>query len=237
MVNPLEKIPGLAKLPKGGKVAVLGAATVAVGYVAYRYVKGKQTPAEPVASSTDLVDDYSAIPDTTSPISPTQGGSGGDGEFEEGPGPTTDDAWVRDAVTKLYAAGYQDTAMTSRVLSLWLQGQPLEDGEVVIARTAVGLAGRPPSGDHPFIPKQSAPSNPTPSQPTQPAAPVTSSASTWVVRKGQTLQYIANYLNNRTPHWAGHWQDIYYTNRSLIGSNPNKLTVGITLQIPNPPPY
>lgn len=46
---------------------------------------------------------------------------------------------------------------------------------------------------------------------------------------GDSLRKIAGELYND----SSRWQEIYIPNRSIIGSDPNLLNVGVTLDIPN----
>jgi|GEM_PF-3872952 len=53
-------------------------------------------------------------------------------------------------------------------------------------------------------------------------------AQTYTVRSGDTLSAIAaRLLGNKSE-----WSSLYETNRAIIGSNPNRLTVGMVLRLP-----
>lgn len=238
-VDALGKIPVVKNLPKPAKWAVGIAGIGALGYVVYRYATKGDSGGDPETPTEGATEDFAGYPgDAASPITSTPVGQPVDpGGFTQ---PTTDAGWVRDAVDKMYTVGYTDTAMVARVLSVWLQGSELaDDGEITVVRTAVGLAGRPPSGDHPFRVKQASPAVPTPSQPT-PSVPTPVTATpkpvaaqgTWTVHKGENLSSIAAKLR-KTYNNGVTWQTIYAMNRGVIGSNPNKIKPNQVLTVPH----
>lgn len=210
------KIPGAKGLPKPALIAIAVAAVGGAGFVAFKYLTrgagGEEAPAE----ETGTLDDegfYDPVPaGGITPFPPASGQYPGESPDGSEEAITTDDAWVRRAVERMFAAGYQDTANVSRVLAAWLQGVALDDGEVVMVRTAVGLSGRPPSGEHPFVAKPSAPTNPTPSNPAPapapaPAAPAAPApAATVTVRSGDTLAKI----------FGSKWRAAYTLNQGAI---------------------
>lgn len=239
-MNPLEalgKLPGVKSLPKPARYAVGIAGVGALGYVVYRYVtKGgggesgdPETAGAGPADFTDYPGDGTSPPITSTPVGqPTDPGG-----FIQ---PTTDDAWVRDAIEKMFTAGYTDTALVARVLGSWLQGVELNTSdEVTLVRTAVALAGRPPSGDHPFRQKAPTTTTPAPTTPTPaPAAPaVQVIQDTWTVSRGETLNSIASKLRSKYKNYPVTWQDLYNANRAVIGKNPNKIKPGQTLRVPH----
>ncbi len=59
-------------------------------------------------------------------------------------------------------------------------------------------------------------------------APASAEASSYVVRSGDTLSSIAERLYRD----GGRWRPIYEANRALIGADPDRLEVGMTLRIP-----
>lgn len=84
------------------------------------------------------------------------------------------------------------------------------------------------------------PSTPDPriTPPSPVVTPVPSPAprqTTWVVRAGDSLSKIASILRGKG--WTGQWQDLYNTNKGVIGGNPNLIHPNQVLTIPNPPPF
>lgn len=200
MVDIAEKIPGLKNLPKPAKVVVLIGAAGAAAFLIFKYLH--KSPAVAAEGGDTPPDDFSGYPgdgvNIGPPITSSPVGQPSVGDSEPSDKPKDDAGWVRDAVGKMYAAGYQDTANVARVLGAYIQGVALEEGEVVIARTAVGLTGRPPSGDHPFILKQTSPTVPTPSQPNQPTTPTRIAVpSTWIQKDGSTAADIQRWYVDR----------------------------------------
>jgi nucleoid-associated protein YgaU len=53
---------------------------------------------------------------------------------------------------------------------------------------------------------------------------------TYVVQSGDTLSKIARKYYGDA--WATSWQRIYAANRDVIGEDPSRLKVGMTLDIP-----
>ena len=53
---------------------------------------------------------------------------------------------------------------------------------------------------------------------------------TYVVQPGDTLSRIARQFYGDA--WATSWQRIHEANRDVIGDDPGRLRVGMTLQIP-----
>lgn len=68
------------------------------------------------------------------------------------------------------------------------------------------------------------------STPVEPAAGAGGAAETYVVQPGDTLSKIARQYYGEA--WATSWQRIYEANRDVIGDDPGRLRVGMTLQIP-----
>lgn len=68
-----------------------------------------------------------------------------------GPGSFQNDAqWTQYAIGQLELVSV-DSQAASIALGLWLANQPLTEAQKAIVITARGLAGNPPSGDHPII--------------------------------------------------------------------------------------
>jgi nucleoid-associated protein YgaU len=61
-------------------------------------------------------------------------------------------------------------------------------------------------------------------------ATAVTAATEYVVKPGDTLQSIAEEQYGD----AGEWQRIYQANRAVIGSDPDDLEAGTTLQLPPP---
>lgn len=73
--------------------------------------------------------------------------------------------------------------------------------------------------------RQAPPAAPTPAPPPKPAK------GTYTVKAGDTLyQIAAKVLGN-----GERWREIYALNRDVIGPNPNRLTVGMTLRLEGKP--
>jgi ABC-type amino acid transport substrate-binding protein len=71
----------------------------------------------------------------------------------------------------------------------------------------------------------------SPAPPTvEPSAGAPGSADSYVVQPGDTLSKIARKYYGEA--WATSWQRIYEANRDVIGDDPGRLQVGMTLEIP-----
>lgn len=158
------------KLPVVGPVdqrwAYAGAALVAgiVGVAWWRRGTAAVDPAADAAADPGMTDGLAeGVTDGSPwPFRPV-GGSTVDGSQAGGSAPTTNEAWVQEALDKMEAAGWNRTAVAV-ALGKYLARKPLTvPAETELVQTALAIEGHPPQGSYSILPESpTAPPRTTP---------------------------------------------------------------------------
>jgi hypothetical protein len=235
-------LPDLGKqigpLPLGAWVAVVGGG-LAIAYASRRADSGDE-PIIVTDTSGDLgvgVGGYGAW-------TPTDGGSL-TGPIADGGEITSNTQWGNQAFTFLVAMG-NDAAVVDKAIRDYLSGIKLNMQANAMISLALAKLGQPPEmlPDAPVIPtrppapspskppvkkpptvKKPAPKKPTPKKPPGRKPPHVRTAT---VRPGDSLWKIAARAYGNPLRW----REIYNANKSKIGSNPDRISVGMVLIIP-----
>jgi len=136
-VGPVDR-----KVVIGGGVVVVGI----VGYYVARRFKRAATPAtvsDPATGSTDGTGLYT---------NPVPGASGSDTVNSTDPTAIRTNAqWTQKVLDDIGNRGIYDQAFAAAVLGRYLAGVALTADEANVVRTAWGLEGQPPEGNHPIV--------------------------------------------------------------------------------------
>lgn len=145
------KVPGIGPVNKKYVYGAAGLTAVIVGYAYMR--RGSTAGSGSVYSDPNAIDPATGLTyaQESATFAATASGYVAPAGLQQSPqdlgpvGPSTDAEWANDAVGKMVALSF-DSQAVSTALGLYLSNQPVSSTQANYIRTALALAGPPPSG-------------------------------------------------------------------------------------------
>lgn len=213
-------------LPLGAWIGIVGGGLALTAYTRNRGV----AESGPVAGPDDVPESLNGEPGVGTggwTYTPPPTAESGSVESE----PDTNESWGRRAVNGLIAQGY-NAAVSDAAIRKYLEGAKLGAQEYTLVTIALGKYGAPPIllpapvFGPPTLPKGTSGGAGKPTTVPKPKPVAKPHVRTYVVKPGDTLSGIGKKFKVS-------WQSIYNANRKKIGSNPNRISIGMRLVIPN----